>query len=142
MRLMLRTEKPQLPQPSEEAAGVQQTLMKTRDTFGNLQVFCKNSQEWGDQEAGAQIYICKEHMLDICLFYFRVPPALPENGAQTMKTCMCIKHFNYSYFALAFRNGYTMSRCDKEEQGIMTGAACISWNNAAWSLGPSASHGR
>lgn len=95
MRLMLRTEKPQLPLQSEEAARVQQTLMKTRDTFGNLQVFCKNSQKWGDQETGVQIYLYKEHMLDIYLFYFRVPTALPENGAQKMKTCMCIKHFNY-----------------------------------------------
>lgn len=73
MRLMLTTEKPQL--PLKKAAGVQQTLMETGDTSGNLQVLCNNSQEQGDQEAGAQIYICKEHMLDIHLFHFRVPTA-------------------------------------------------------------------
>lgn len=73
MRLMLTTEKPQLPLQSKKAAGVQQTLMKTGDTSGNLQVLCNNSQEQGDQEAGAQIYIYKEHMLDINLFHFRVP---------------------------------------------------------------------
>lgn len=47
--------------------------METGDTSGSLQVFCNNSQEQGDREAGAQIYIYKEHMLDINLFHFRVP---------------------------------------------------------------------
>lgn len=56
MRLMLRTKKPQS-QQSEQAAEVQQTLMRTRDTFGNLQVLCKNSQEWGDQEAETDLHL-------------------------------------------------------------------------------------
>lgn len=141
MRLMLRTEKPQLPPQTEEAAGVQQVLMKTRGTFGNLQVLCKNSQEWGDQEAGAQIYIYRTY-LDTYLFYFRILTALPENKVLTTRTCMCIRHFNYQYLLLSFRKGYTMSKCGKEEQGIVTGAACISWNNTAWSLGLLASGAR
>jgi len=91
MKLMLRTEKPQLPLQLEEAAGVQETLVQT---FGNLQVLCKRSQEQGEQEAGAQIYIRKEHMLDMYLLYFRVPTAQSENGAQAMKICMCIEHLN------------------------------------------------
>ena len=53
MKLMLRTEKPQLPLQLEEAAGVQETLVQT---FGNLQVLCKRSQEQGEQEAGADLH--------------------------------------------------------------------------------------
>lgn len=62
MRLMLRTEKPQLPLQLEETVEIQQALITTRDTFGNLQVLCKDSQEWGDQEPETQIYIYKGHI--------------------------------------------------------------------------------
>lgn len=82
-----------------------------------------------------QIIISREHLLDIYLFYFRALVALTERGEQTTKPWLCIKHVNCECFPLAFGKGYVMSRCDKQEQGIVTRAPCISLNSAAWSLG-------
>lgn len=58
---MLRTEKPQLPLQLEETAGIQQVLIKTRDTFGNLQVVCKNSQE-------GEIRSTHLHLQETCVY--------------------------------------------------------------------------